>query len=92
MIHHRQIRRLVAAGAAVMALALAGSAAAQGGGILNPNAPANTNTNAIAPDSAAPQPNVRKQYPVWLGFVVIFVIIAAIMGVSLIPSKRSHQD
>jgi hypothetical protein len=29
---------------------------------------------------------------VWLGFVVMFLLTALVVGVSLMPSKRGHQD
>ena len=30
--------------------------------------------------------------PIWLGFLVMFVLLAIVVAVSLMPSKRSHQD
>ena len=41
---------------------------------------------------AAPPPNLKQAPPVWLGFLVMFVLLAVVMAVSLMPSKRSHQD
>lgn len=87
-----RIRRIGVAAIASACLLSGVPVLAQGGGILNPNAPTQGGNTAVVPESAAPQPTVRKQYPVWVGYIVIFVIVAAIMGVSLIPSKRSHQD
>jgi drug/metabolite transporter (DMT)-like permease len=43
--------------------------------------------------AAPPQPQPFKQSPpVWLGYLVIFVLLAMVVSVSLMPSKRSHQD
>ena len=41
---------------------------------------------------AAPQPNLLKAPAVWLGLLVMFVLLAMTITVSLMPSKRSHQD
>jgi hypothetical protein len=41
---------------------------------------------------AAPQPNLLKAPPVWLGLLVMFILMAITISVSLMPSKRSHQD
>ncbi len=41
---------------------------------------------------APPAPSLRRSPPVWLGLLVMFVLLAAILSVSLLPSKRSHQD
>jgi len=41
---------------------------------------------------AAPQPNVRKSPAPWLGMLVMFLLLAIVLGVSLMPSKRGHQD
>ena len=30
--------------------------------------------------------------PVWVGFLIMFVLLAVVVAVSLMPSKRSHQD
>jgi len=38
-----------------------------------------------------PEPGLAGGLPVWLGFLIIFVLFAAIVMVSLMPSKRSHQ-
>jgi len=47
---------------------------------------------AIALAQTAPQPTARKVPPVWLGYLVIFVLLAVILAVSMMPSKRGHQD
>lgn len=41
---------------------------------------------------AAPQPKLDKAPPVWLGLLVMVLLLAVVMAVSLMPSKRSHQD
>ena len=37
-------------------------------------------------------PTLNRSAPVWLGFLIMFVLVAVVMAVSLMPSKRSHQD
>ena len=39
-----------------------------------------------------PDPTLRPQSAVWLGYAVMFGFAAAVIAVSLMPSKRSHQD
>lgn len=41
---------------------------------------------------SAPQPTARKVPPVWLGYLVIFVLLVIVLAVSMMPSKRGHQD
>jgi len=47
---------------------------------------------ALALAQSAPQPTARKVPPVWLGYLVIFVLLVVVLAVSMMPSKRSHQD
>jgi hypothetical protein len=47
---------------------------------------------AIALAQSAPQPTARKVPPVWLGYLVIFVLLVIVLAVSMMPSKRGHQD
>lgn len=47
---------------------------------------------AMVMAQSAPQPNARKVPPVWLGYLVIFGLLVVVMAVSMMPSKRSHQD
>jgi hypothetical protein len=47
---------------------------------------------SAAADTAAPQPNLLKAPPVWLGLLVMFILLAMVVSVSLMPSRRSHQD
>ena len=42
--------------------------------------------------NAPPQPNLTKTPPVWIGFVFMVILLALVLGVSLMPSKRGHQD
>lgn len=42
--------------------------------------------------SAAPQPSLQKSPPVWLGLLVMFIMLAMVITVSLMPSRRGHQD
>ena len=43
-------------------------------------------------DTAAPNPSLKKAPPAWLGMLVMFILLALVLGVSLLPSKRGHQD
>ena len=52
---------------------------------------------ALAPTVAwaqdvAPQPDLRQSPQVWVGYFFMVLLAAAVMGVSLLPSKRGHQD
>ena len=38
------------------------------------------------------QPELRRSPPVWVGYAFMVLMAAAVMGVSLLPSKRGHQD
>lgn len=40
----------------------------------------------------APAPSLSKLPPVWLGLLVIFLLLVIVIMVSLMPSKRGHQD
>lgn len=42
--------------------------------------------------NAPPQPTLSKWSPPWLGFVFMGILLALVLGVSLMPSKRGHQD
>ena len=46
---------------------------------------------ALAQDTV-PQPDLNRSPPIWLGYLVMVVLVAAVMAVSLLPSKRGHQD
>jgi hypothetical protein len=39
-----------------------------------------------------PQPELRRAPQVWVGYFFMVLLAAAVMGVSLLPSKRGHQD
>jgi hypothetical protein len=42
--------------------------------------------------SGPPMPTLTHGQPVWLGFAIMFVLAALVIAVSLMPSRRSHQD
>jgi FtsH-binding integral membrane protein len=42
--------------------------------------------------SGVPQPQLRRGPAPWVGFVVMFALLVLVMAVSLMPSKRGHQD
>lgn len=43
-------------------------------------------------ESAAPNPALKKAPPAWVGMAVMFVLAGLVIFVSLLPSKRGHQD
>lgn len=42
--------------------------------------------------SAPPNVVLRKTSPVWVGYAVMFLLVLVVLILSLMPSKRSHQD
>lgn len=46
----------------------------------------------VLAQAAAPQPSLRRSPPPWLGLLVMALLLAVVLGVSLMPSKRGHQD
>ncbi len=38
------------------------------------------------------EPSVNSPAPAWLGYFVMFLISAGVLGVALYPVKRSHMD
>lgn len=48
---------------------------------------------AMPANLAPPQPAANKNTPaVWVGILVMLVIVGVILTISLMPSRRSHQD
>ncbi|MEE2719755.1 MAG: hypothetical protein VX727_08210 [Planctomycetota bacterium] len=48
---------------------------------------------AMPTSLAPPQPAANKNTPaVWVGILVMLVIVGVILTISLMPSRRSHQD
>ena len=47
---------------------------------------------AWAQDNVPPPPTLSRTPKPWLGFAVMFLLVALVLGVSLMPSKRGHQD
>jgi hypothetical protein len=43
---------------------------------------------AVAP----PAPSLKRATAPWVGYLIIFVLLALVLAVSLWPSKRGHQD
>ena len=43
-------------------------------------------------EGAPPTPGLKQTSPVWLGYLFMAVLLAVVIVVSLIPSKRGHQD
>lgn len=51
----------------------------------------------IGSDSALAQatpdsPTIRQSPPVWWGYAILFLLLVVVLAVSLMPSKRGHQD
>ena len=42
--------------------------------------------------AAPPPPGLRRSSPVWLGYAVMFLLALVVLAISLMPSKRGHQD
>ena len=49
-------------------------------------------TSAALAQAAPPQPGLTRTIPVWIGYAVLFILLGALISVSLMPSKRGHQD
>jgi hypothetical protein len=47
---------------------------------------------AVTMAQSAPQPSARKVPPTWIGYLVIFGLLVLVLLVSMMPSKRTHQD
>ncbi len=47
---------------------------------------------ALAQDAAPPQPTLTRSAPPWVGFLFMVVLLTVVLGVSLLPTKRGHQD
>lgn len=46
----------------------------------------------LAQAAAPPAPELNRNEPVWVGYAFMFLLTAAVIAISLMPSKRSHQD
>jgi len=42
--------------------------------------------------STPDQPSLRNAPKPWMGYLIIVVLLAVVMAISLMPSKRGHQD
>ena len=42
--------------------------------------------------TAAPAPTLKRAPPVWVGYLLMAVLLGIVLAISLLPSKRSHQD
>ncbi len=47
---------------------------------------------ALAEDSVPRQPSLTRSAPAWVGFLLMVILLTIVLGVSLMPSKRGHQD
>lgn len=45
-----------------------------------------------ATTTSPPEPNLRKTPAAWMGFMLMFLFFGVVIGISLISSKRGHQD
>lgn len=42
--------------------------------------------------TSPPEPSIRKEPVAWMGLMLMLVFFGVVIGVSLISSKRGHQD
>jgi hypothetical protein len=47
---------------------------------------------AWAQDNVPPQPSLTRTPKPWVGYAIMFLLLVLVLGVSLMPSKRGHQD
>ncbi len=47
---------------------------------------------AHAQVTAPPQPTLNRSPAAWIGYMIMIVLLAMVIVVSLLPSKRGHQD
>ena len=48
---------------------------------------------AAPPPMVPPQPGANKNTPaVWIGMLLMLILVAIILSISLMPSRRGHQD
>lgn len=78
----------------VIALGLCLAAAPVEGQGLDPRAGQGRGEEETDPMAAraAPQPTYNDEYSPWIGYVFMFVFVILVMSISIMPSKRSHQD
>ena len=77
-------------GASIMTATVANTNAPGADGLLDLDV-AEALTTA-AQNATPPAPTLTRSQPAWLGFFIMFILVAAVLAVSLMPSKRSHQD
>ncbi len=46
-------------------------------------------SSEVAPPEPAP---IRGGFPVWVAYIAMLALTAAVLAVGLLPSKRGHQD
>jgi hypothetical protein len=46
----------------------------------------------VAAASPPPEPSLRKTPAAWVGYGLMFIFFVIVVGVSLMSSKRGHQD
>jgi cytochrome b561 len=49
-------------------------------------------TIAQAVQMAPPEPHLRKTAAAWVGFMLMFLFFGVVIAISLMSSKRGHQD
>lgn len=72
----RRVAPVLLLAAVVLPLALTGDALGQA-------------DNPVAPPEAG---DIRGGFPVWIAYVSMLALTAAVLVVGLFPSKRGHQD
>ncbi len=51
-----------------------------------------TSILSAAVTTSPPEPSLRKTAAAWMGFMLMLVFFGIVIGISLISSKRGHQD
>lgn len=49
-------------------------------------------TSLASAAAAAPQPQLQRAASPLIGFALIFFMLVVVVSISLMPSKRGHQD
>ena len=45
-----------------------------------------------AASNVPPEPSLRKSPAAWVGFILMFLFFGVVITISLMTSKRGHQD
>lgn len=70
----------------------AGAAMAQLGGLAPPGSPDEKGASSFQGGKAPTPKKADPEPPVLMGYLAIIIIVGAVVGANMIPSKRGHQD